>query len=306
MIILVQDDDEVPPVEPPVIHPEFGFGLQLVGTDGTVWDLATGPVYALAGTNGFGAPAVNRWWRDTAAFDGSSHRGYRTPMREVDLPVEVNTGTNLGWLDVDRALWKSLDPAGTCRLYVTTPEAVVRYLVLRYDDGGDETIEIDPAIFGQSIYPLKFTAGDPYWLGEEVVVTYEDDGAPAAFFPGPPFSLAVANSIQTGTVTNAGDVKSWPRWEIEGPYTAATVGLGTSLVTLDTPILANQLRIIDMDPAHRTITDENGDDAWLEATVASFAAIPPGENVELALDITGSGSGTRIELSFDQRFRRAW
>lgn len=307
-MIIVQVEQAPPVVEPelpPVAVIEYGVGLTLVGTDGTSWDLADGPVYALAGTSGLGAPDADHWWREAAAFDGSSHLGVRVPQREVTLPVQVQVQDALEWARIDRALWKGLDPRGECRLIVTTPEATSRYLPLRYVNGGNVDLEIDPYIMGESVYPLAFTAGDPYWLGAEVSVLYVAIND-AALFPGPPFNINPSNTISHSTVANPGDEPAWPRWDITGPYTAATVGVGGSVVTLSTPILAGESRTIDMDPRRRTVTTGTGADAWLEVTEATFAPIPPGDAVDLDLDLTGSGTGTSVELTFDPRYRRAW
>lgn len=305
MIIVQVDVPTVPPEPPPIVHPVFGFGIRLIGTDTTDWDLAQGPVYALAGLKGFGAPDAEHWWRETAAFDGSDHLGLRIPMRPVELPVEVKASTEAEWLDADRLLAKGLDPRGECRLIVTTPDAVSRYLPMRYVRGLDTEIEIDPMLDQQSVYPLELAAGDPYWRGAEVVTRFVAT-TPVAFFPGPPFVINEDNTVATALVTNPGDEPAWGTWVIDGPYTSATVGIGASLVTLSTPILAGQQRVIDMNPRAQTIVDENGVDCRLEATVVKFVPIPAGVNVELNLNIVGSAVGTRIELRFDPRFRRAW
>lgn len=309
MIIIVGDEEvEEPPIitPPPIVHPEFGLGITLVGTDGTVWDLASGPVYALSGTSALGAPDVDVWWKEVAAFNGSTYKGYRIPARPVDLPLEVNPATNGDdWLVIDRALWAGLNPSREVNLYVTTPDGKWRYLTMRRLAGGNEQWDIEPMIFGSSVYPLTFMAGDPFWKSARVSIPFEvsnDD----AFFPGPPFNINPGNAVATAAVTNPGEVDAWPRWVIDGPYTEASVGVGASLVTLSTPILAGDQRIIDMDPQRRTITDDDGVDAWLEVTAANFAAIPAGTEVPLSLTLTGPTSASRINLSFDPRYYRAW
>lgn len=292
------------PGPPPIGVTQFTAGYTLIGTDGAYWDLASGPVYALAGTSGLGAPDADHWWRETAAFDGSSHLGLRVPQREVNLPLEVKTDDPLLWADVDRALWRGLDPRGTCYLVSTTPEGTSRYLPMRYVNGGDPELEIDPYIDGASVYPLTFVAGDPYWRSATVSVLYVAIND-APLFPGPPFNINQANTVAHSTVTNPGDGPAWGSWTINGPYTAATVGVGGSLVTLNQPITVGQSRTIDMDPRLRTITTETGADAWLDATEATFAPIPPGDSVDLDLSVSGSATGTSVELTFVPRHRRA-
>lgn len=306
MIILKQTTEEEPPPveEPPTAHPEFGIGLVWVGTDGIGWDLASGPVFALAGTSGLGAPDVEHWWKETGGFDGAFHQGMRTPPRDVHMPVEVNEGSSERWDATDTEFWEGLDPRGEGKLYAIRPDASSRHLVLRYVSGGDEELDIDPMLMGQSVYPLVMKAGDPFWRGPLITTRFQASNG-ATFFPGPPFSLEVGNVVTSGTVTNPGEFPAWGKWVLNGPVTAATVGVGSSVITFNDTLLAGEQRIVDMDPRRRSIVDEDGNDAWLEADPITFAAIPNGVDVPLNLDITGAGAGTSIELQFYPRYRRA-
>lgn len=305
MIIVTTTQPPVnPPVDPPVVISDYGFALELI-TPSVIWDLASGPVYALAGASGFGAPDVEQWWRAAPSVNGSIYQGYRVPMREISLPIEIRETTPDKWLETDRAFWNSLDPRALSHLRLTMPDATTRYLPVRLKEGGSPELEIDPMLERHSLYELSLSAGDPFWRGEHVAVIYTTD-APIDLFPGPPFAINSTHTVTTGSVTNPGDEPAWPRWVIEGPYTEATVGVGASLVTLSTPIPLGQSRIVDMDPNVRSITDGNGVDKWLEATAAEFEAIPSGTDIPLSLAIIGETSDTHIELHFDARYRRAW
>ena len=292
-----------PPL-PPKVVPDLGFGLELI-TATRIWDLASGPVFALSGTSGFGAPDVEQWWRAAPAVDGSIYQGYRTPQREFSLPIEIRNTTSDLWLRDDRAFWDSLDPRIVSYIRVTMPDATARYLPVRLATGGNAELEIDPMLIQQSLYSLEFVAGDPFWIGEHVSVVYDTSDA-LNLFPGPPFNINSSHTVTTSLVSNMGDEPAWPRWVIEGPYTEATVGVESSTVTLSTPIIAGETRTIDMDPNVRSITDEGGFDAWSEATNVEFEPIPTGKDLELNLAVNGDDSNTRIELTFDTRYRRAW
>jgi hypothetical protein len=237
--------------------------------------------------------------------NGSIYQGYRVPARELSLPVEIRGTVSQSWLSVDRDFWASLKPAEEAFIYVTMPDSSRRYLPVRLERGGDPELEVDPALDAASIYDLEFKAGDPFWRGEHVQVSFSSI-ASSNLFPGPPFNIGKAATIEVARVTNPGDEHAWPRWVIEGPYSSATVGVGTSVVTLGTPILAGDFRIIDMDPNVRSITNAAGVDKWLEATEAEFEPIPPGTDVALSLALAGATSATQIELHFDARYRRAW
>lgn len=298
---------EPPPVPepPPTTHPLLGFGFALLGTDGTLWDLAEGPVFALAGSSGFGAPDADQWWRVTAAFDGSTNLGVRIPARELDLPVQVKPLNETQWLQMDAALWDGLDPTKDAYLIVTKPNAESRYLPVRFVSGGNVELEIDPMLMSESVYPLSFVAGDPYWRGTRVSLAYQLI-SDQPIFPGPPFNIGATNTVTNSAVDNPGDMPAWPKWTIHGPYNTVTVGVGAGTVTLSTPIPLGSSRIIDMDPRKRTITTNLGGDAWLEASSAKFEAIPPGEDIPLLLAVGGGTVDTSIQLDFDPRNRRAW
>jgi hypothetical protein len=270
------------------------------------WDLASGPVYALAGASGFGSPDPEHWWRSPVQLDGSFHQGLRIPAREVSLPVEVSGRTNDEWLAVDRRFWRGMDPRETVGLVVTTPDARSRWLTMRLVNGGDVEHEIDPMLNKQAVYPLTFLAGDPYWRGEHIEQVYGAEVGATNMFPGPPFSIGTTKTITSGNVTNPGDIPAWPRWVINGPYTSATVGVGSAQVTLSTAIGAGATREINMDPRYNSIRKGNGDDAWLEATNAVFEPIPPGVDVPLSMSVVGDSPDTSVELHFDAKYRRAW
>jgi hypothetical protein len=281
-----------------------GLNLQLI-TPTRTWDLSTGPVFALEGASGFGTPDVEHWYRAAPTLNGSIHMGSRVPQRELSLPLEIRDTTKELWLQHDRDFWKSLNPYDISYLRVTMPDATSRYLPVRYNSGGTAELEIDPMLRNQSIYDLELTAADPFWRGEHVEVTYTNV-APANLFPGPPFNINASSTTAEAHVTNPGDEPAWPQWVMNGPFTAATVGVGASLVTITANVLVNEQRIIDMDPNVRSITDQAGVDKWSDATAVAFEAIPPGIDVDLNLSVTGAGAETSIELHFDARYWRAW
>lgn len=290
-----------------VVVPRQQLEVSLVGADGSVWDLINGPVRLQSGASGFHTPDPLHFWRDSPALDGSSWDGMRTPAGEPLLPVRIGEGvkSSLEWRDVHAAFETALDAEGECSYVVTTPDGRTRRLGLRFKGGLDIDTDIDPLLLLHAVFPLEFTAGDPYWRGDTISTEFEAVD-PSAWFPGPPFYVNPGNAIATARVSNPGHVGAFPRWTITGPLTAVTVGVGDSVVTIEATLSAGEQRIIDMDPRLRTIVDENGADAWLDATDAAFAAIPAGADVALNLEVIGPGSGTEIALEFTPGYRQAW
>lgn len=310
IIVKVPAEQEPPAQPPPHVDPRLGFAATLIDTNGKEWDLVAGPVFILAGSGGFGAPDPEHWWRTAAAVDGSSHKGLRTPAKELPLPLQIKGSTWQAWREADTEFWDGMDPAGQLTLVVTMPDATSRSLPIRFTGGGDDPLDIDPGLMAESVYDqLKFTAEDPYWRTNPVSELYRAINALPFFAPPgqvPPgvLNIAPANTIATGTVTNPGTQPASPLWITRGPYSKVTVGVGDSLVVIEADVGPGEQRIINMDRHARNITDENGDRAWLDATQIKFSDIPPGSEVPLQLAVVDPGVGTEIELQFVPRFRR--
>lgn len=311
MIILQQ----APPAPPetddggftlPLVEPRLGLGVMLTGTDGSTWDLYNGPVRALAGSSGFGSPTPEHWWRTAPALDGSTWAGYRVPQREISLPVYIHEPTSLGWRDTDAAFFEGLNPALEATLTVVTPDGIVRSLPIRFSGGADVDFDADPLMMRYGAYSLTFTAADPYWQGALARTSFTVAGSAAALFPGPPFNINSGYTTGTGVISNPGDVVSWPKWTVNGPFTAFTVGVGATTVVYSGTKTAGQSVTIDTDPRRRTVLNQAGGDEWAALTTANFEPIPPGANVTLSLSVTGSTTATSIDMTFTPRYRRAW
>lgn len=291
----------------PLVEPRLGLGVMLTGTDGSTWDLYNGPVRALAGSSGFGAPTPEHWWRVAPALDGSTWAGYRVPQRDINLPVYIHESTSLGWRDTDAAFFKALNPSSECTLIVATPDGAVRSLPVRFAGGADVDFDVDPLIMRYAAYALTFSAADPYWQGSLVHTSFSVAGSVTTLFPGPPFNINSAYTTGTGTIANPGDVVSWPKWTVNGPYTGFTVGVGATTVVYSGTKAAGQSVTIDTDPRRRTVLNETGADEWVNLTTANFEPIPPGGVVTLSLSVTGATtSATSIDMNFIPRYRRAW
>lgn len=310
MIIVAGPDPEAPaePTPPPRPRPVWlRFQMTWTGTDGTAWDLYDGPVTVRPGASGFGMPLPTHWHDESPSIDGAHWQGMRTGPREVFLPVQL-AAPRVDQLEA--AFFAGLNPRHEGALTVTSPEGRSRSIRLRYSDGAEGEFDIDPLLSGDSRYPLRFTAADPYWHGDPVYVRFEER-APK---PSGEYVLWItsSNSLASAKVTNPGDVDAYPVWRMEGPFTAFTVGVGDSLVAMTLTKAAGEWVEVDMDPRRLTVVDESGVDRWDDVDDAEFSAIPPGAEVDLTTSVTGAVAGTpdepgtAVELSFPTRYRRAW
>lgn len=297
------DEPNAPTFPPPAPHLHNRYVL--TGVDGSTWDLCDGPVWLTEGATGFGLAKPEHRWKSSPAVDGAVWGGSRTPERTLTLPLSIEASESMEWLDIYDAFFDAIDPAGECTLTVVRPDRIQRSLLVRYDDGADVEIDVDPLLRRSALYPLSFVAGDPYWAGFPIARAFQL-GEESNLFPGPPFHINPSNVLGSATVTNPGDVDAWPIWEIVGPFGGFSVGLGASSVAYSGPVAAGETIVIDTTPRMRTIRDGDGVDRWAGATEVDFQPIPPGEHVDLSLTLTGANADTRIRLEFTPRYRRAW
>lgn len=283
------------------------FSVSLVGVDGSEWDLSNGPVRLLGGIKMLGTAKPTHWHGSSPALDGSVWQGMRTAMRDDSvLPIAIDGNRDsVKWRELEDDFFKAIDPRGTFTVTVARPDSQARSLTLRYADGGDPESTVDPMTRAFSTYAVECVAADPFWRGEKVIRRYEAEEAPE-LFPGPPFHIGSSNTIASGKADNPGDVDTWPKWTVTGPSTAFTVGVGKSTVQQSGTLAAGEKRIVDMNPAHRVVVDDTGKDQWVELIQADFAPIPPGQNVNLSMELTGAAAGTSIQLEYTPGYRRAW
>ena len=307
-MLLLNPTPTTPPVVPPsvtptIVPPKNRFIYTWTGTDGSVWDLTTGPVQIASGASGFGIPNPTHWWDEAPTVDGAAWQGMRTPGREVFLPIHAKGGDDQ--IALERAFFASISPRSEGTLRLTAPDGTWREINLRYVEGAIGEYDIDPVILGYAPYPLRFMAADPYWHGDDIVTTFVA-GTPAAFFPGPPFTIANPNTLNSARVTNPGDQDAYPVWTVTGPCDSFSIGVGTATVDATVTLAAGETIQIDMSPRALTVLDGTGADRWSVLTDAQFSSIPANATVALTTSVTNAGAGSSVSLAFTPRYSRAW
>jgi hypothetical protein len=103
------------------------------------------------------------------------------------------------------------------------------------------------------------------------------------------FSIGSSNAVFGARIANPGDVDAWPVWKVNGPYTVASVGVGSRLISL--PARTNGQSItVDTNPAVQTATDQTGADITALLGSVDFAPVAPGDPSQLNVTMTGTGS----------------
>lgn len=309
-----------PPPTPDGTDPGTAWsGLQVVwsGGDGSSWELssASSPVWLTpGGTRGLSMPPFDRYSSDSPAVAGSRWRGYRTAERPVFWPVFIYGGRpgEAAWRDVDSAFWDSLSPDLPGEWSITQPDGTVRRLRCRYTDDGEQAYDMDPFVTGWAVYGINLVAEDPYWRGSAVTATF-DTSASQNFYGGdsgggfgPPFYISSNTSAATATIDNPGRVPAWPVWTAQGPFSSLSVGVGSRLVTLPLAYTAGKSVTIDTRPDRLTVVDSDGVDRVPDLGAVDFVPVPAGSAVPVSISVPGSSSATRVTVSLEPQYFRAW
>lgn len=260
------------------------------------------------GVRGLSMPPVQRWTSTSPALDGSTWRGHRIQEREVFWPLFVwsDQGTD-AWLDVDTRLWKSLRPDEVGVWEVATRDGY-RSLRCRFVDDGDHSFGRDPLKTGWTLYGIRLVAESPFWEGDRILVQW-DTVADEPLLPGPPFTIAGSNRMDSAVLDNPGDVAAWPVWRVWGPCATARVGLAGRVIEIPFSIADGEILEIDTSPDAQTamlIVNDVGGDEGTDRTgdlgAAEFAPVPAGEALELSLDAAGG----YVECELTPLYYRAW
>jgi hypothetical protein len=287
-------------------------GVKWTGWDGSVWDLVEGPVRLMTGTEDlFNMHEAEVAVRETSMRDGQTVTGWRMPARSGLLPVALGrAATELEWLELERAWWRTMRPNKVGSLELTAPDGSRRRIGLRFQNAGGMKFERDPSPGRLTVAPLRMVADDPWWLGDPFVRSFDKGTTPVNFFGptgfGPPFFISGADTTDSATITNPGDADSWPTYVFEGPISQFSIAIGGQVLagSIDVPVGA-QLVIY---------TSQDRQIAWLMSGTSAekvtnqldsygFARVPPGESVGLTISFAGTGS---LTVTGDTRYYKGW
>jgi hypothetical protein len=278
------------------------------GWDGSVWDLtdpASGVLLMRGGTRGLTMPPIRRYTSASPAVPGSRWRGAVPDERDVFWPLLVLSETSSqAWVQLDRAFWRTMDPARPGVWAVTHPSGETRRLRCRFVDDGNHTFDLLPVKYGWTRYGVSLVAEAPYWEGTQQVRYFGAD-PPVLFFTADAsvFALDPEQTVATATMDNPGDVDAYPVWTISGPSDRAVLGVGGRLIEVPFPVPAGKELVVDPRPTAQTAIDSDGNDRTGELGAVDFAPIPPGESVTLSLELVGDGF---ISAALTPLHYRAW
>jgi hypothetical protein len=254
------------------------------------------------GIEGMGMPDIVNYTFNSPVIHGVEWEGWRATGRDVHWVIGVFEDDSIQWLDMKTAFWRMFRPGKTMRWEIILPNGESYNLTVRFKSDDTSVYARDPVRLGWAIYGITCQTDQPFWEGKPITETWSPK-TESNFFGsgfGPPFTISSFADITTATITNPGDVEAYARWVLTGPFTEAAVGLDGQIVTLGAAA-PGDVYIIDTDPLKLTAT-KNGVDVMASLGSFDFAPIPPGEDVELSLSLSGSGN---ISASFTPLYLRS-
>lgn len=271
-------------------------------------DGASTTLRALYAVKGRFAPPARRQEDGVPEQPGSRLRTVLHDTREFVIPVLVHGATDIALRVSLRALALAMDPVrGDGRLRVTGPAGDQREITCRVTAGLDLDERLgDTATPTDQIATIVFRAVDPYWYAtSDTVVDYTFAGTVATFFPIFPIRLSSSEVFADATVSNTGDVDSWPVWVVTGPGSTInlrnlTTGLTITLST--TALAAGEYLTIDTRPGAKTVTRQDGSSLFSDlSTSTALWSLAQGSNA-VRIEMGGANSASTVRLSYRPRY----
>lgn len=291
--------------------------IELVGTDGSLWDLYNGtapdgtPGIKLtdSGIAGLGAPIFAVQVQTSAVQDGQTVTDFRASARSVTLPVRIRSTEPR----IRQWWWRALSPYGIGGMYatlrVTDELGVLRELSIRFENDGGVKLTGNPTTAAalNQVWPVVFTADNPWWLGEEVWTSYStsDQYSPTFFGDGaggPPFYIAPTYGSGNDVVTNPGDVPAWPTYDVDGAVERFWVYVDGNLIDAVMTIPAGHTLHLYTDPLEQ-YAELDGALVLRQFSSYNFAPIAAGSWSNVNMNVQGTG---RVRLRFRPRYLRGY
>ena len=287
--------------------------LTLNGCDGSVWNLmdVDSPAHVLGDLGGLHFAPAKHQWAQTARRPGRRWKGVTTDSRAFHMAVRVGDPqppfrTDDEWRTLDGQFWEAFSYEQTSTLVMNG----TRSLKFRLDEDNDHVFPKDPALIGKAVYSIACIADRPEWLGAPTTATFSfAPTTTTGYYPagqGPPFTISAPTIGRTATISNPGDLASYPVWRIIGPSTTAQVGVGGQLIPIPFALQAGQQVVIDTEA--QTILDGTGVNLWplMGSTPVKFAPVPAGGLVPINVGLEDGLAGSQIQVTLTPRYRRAW
>lgn len=283
--------------------------------DGASYRLDSGVdgVQVVEEVDGRGMPPIRDTREIVPLQPGSRKRSVIFDENEVTVGLLFTATSATGLRALTRSWIGRLDPTrGDGVLAVTGPDGATRQVACTYSDGmrlaevaGDRTIQ-------QAV--VTWRASDPFWADIDDSTQAWSVGGSATFFTTPffPLRLGASESFGAATITNLGDVDTFPAWVVAGPIaqlTLTNVTTGRSLLFEGT-LGASEFMVIDGRPGTQTVSPKSvlkNDGSNLFGSLQfpwDFWPLVPGAQ-SVNVEIAGADSGTQVTAVWRNRYLSA-
>ena len=271
---------------------------------GVVFELGRGPddpVLHLYGSTGLGLAPVSIKSSDRVAGDGAVVRGVRYGVRELYVPLLMESDSVAGLSAMRRELNRLLAPhLGPVEVRVQDPATGTDRMIRGYYREG---LDGD---FGSGFHGswqtlgLTFECPDPWWLGPERTTELRVNpgskpfiSTVESFFP---VLLAQSSVIGQFSVDISGDGPVWPSWEVVGPGSDLVIGRGSDRIEISGAFDAGSVTLID------TASGRIVPDRWADTSLRSrLFSLEPGMH-DLTVTMVGASTDTLVRLTYQERF----
>lgn len=238
---------------------------------------------------------------------GERIREVRHGVKEFTIRLTLATADEPSLRQAQRALVTAMNPVrGPGILRVTSTIGDVREIACYYADGlgMEEKEETSGPNMQQA--DVTFRAFEPYWRDVSDTSQTFTIGVTPTFFPIFPIRLTSSQIAVDATAVNAGDVESWPVWQIAGPGSAITLRnltTGKSFTLATTALAAGESITVDTRPGYKTLTKSDGSSVFSDlTTTSSIWPLIVGSN-SIRLEMGGAISGSSsLQINYRQRY----
>lgn len=259
---------------------------------------------ATAGLTGFGLPPVQVRWAEGAGH-GAKYRGTRVLPRDIDMPIHLFGRDRQEVSELASRLSRML--AGECLLRASDPvEGEWRCRVVRV--GGGDYVYGDPAgtTGGDDLSTVvTLRAGDPFWQRVRAELTVVQAASGRGLLRGTEsltqMRLSSSQAYGAVSLTNSGDVESYPFARIEGPATGftATSPDGLRKVRWTGTLAVDETLTFDF--RRGVVVDHAGASRYHQLDKApTFWTVPPGSSTA-TLSLDGATAASSIWFWYNPR-----
>lgn len=281
--------------------------LQYVDSAGAVLELSELPGVRALGDSGLEMPPMSMVEDVIPGQAGAQLREVRVAARDAVLPFYMEQGSETALRDLLRSLARRLNPQrGDGRLRHIATDGTTRDLTCRYTGGleGDRVRgEAGPTVRKGA---LMFRAHDPFWYDADPMTSTFTTGAVRNYLGNPflPIKLTSDTVLGEQTISNDGDVETWPVWTVKGPASSIVLTNVTTGQEINLPIAltAAQSVIIDTRPFKKTVRRDDGTNLYGSLTAASSLWSLGEGPTTIRTEVAGSTVDTFVTLVYSRRF----